>query len=133
MSNKGKVLSIIAIVVGVGLIPAGVGLNMIINNETARGVPDALLGIQEEMIPEINETLKTMAIPDVLSGIYIKAKIPDPIIITQLMKNSATPVLVKYTSAILFIFRLAPGLLTGAFFPGFLSDLPLVLGIGRAG
>jgi hypothetical protein len=70
MLNKGKVLSIIAIVVGVGLIPTGVGINILINNDIAKGVPDALLGIQEEMLPEINDTVKTMAIPDVLSGIY---------------------------------------------------------------
>ena len=43
-----------------------------INNEMAEGVPDALLGIREEMLPEINDTLKTIGIPDVLSGIYIE-------------------------------------------------------------
>lgn len=72
MPNKRKVLSIIAIIIGVGLIPTGVGVNIVINNDIAKGVPDALLGIQEEMLPEINDTLKTMAIPDVLSGIYIE-------------------------------------------------------------
>ena len=72
MPNKRKVLSIIAIILGVGLIPTGVGLNIVINNDIAKGVPEALLGIQEEMLPEINDTLKTMAIPDVLSGIYIE-------------------------------------------------------------
>ncbi|NHJ20523.1 MAG: hypothetical protein EAX91_06255 [Candidatus Lokiarchaeota archaeon] len=70
MSKKGEVLSILAIIIGVGLIPTGVGMSMMINNEMAEGVPEALLGIQQEMVPEINNTLKIMAIPDVLSGVY---------------------------------------------------------------
>ncbi|MFX0075482.1 MAG: hypothetical protein ACFE96_08575 [Candidatus Hermodarchaeota archaeon] len=72
MSNRGKVLSIIVVIIGVGLIPTGIGISVSINNEMAEGVPDALLGIQEEMVPEINNTLKIMAIPDVLSGVYIE-------------------------------------------------------------
>ena len=72
MSGKTKTISVLAIIVGIGLIPTGIGISTAINNEMAEGVPDALLGIQEEMIPEINDTLKTMAIPDVLSGIYIE-------------------------------------------------------------
>lgn len=72
MSGKTKTISVLAIIVGIGLIPTGIGISTAINNEMAEGVPDALLGIQEEMLPEINDTLKTMAIPDVLSGIYIE-------------------------------------------------------------
>ncbi len=72
MSSKTKSISIIAIIVGAVLIPAGIGISTAINSEMAEGVPDALLGIQEEMVPEINDTLKTMAIPDVLSGVYIE-------------------------------------------------------------
>ncbi|NVM18952.1 MAG: hypothetical protein HWN80_14655 [Candidatus Lokiarchaeota archaeon] len=72
MPNKTKIISIIAIIVGVGLIPTGIGISAAINDEMAQGVPDALLGIQEEILPEINDTLKTMGIPDVLSGIYVE-------------------------------------------------------------
>jgi len=65
-----KTVAIITLLLACGLIPSGLVMNNLINNEIAQGVPDALLGIQEEMIPEINETIKTVAIPDVLSGIY---------------------------------------------------------------
>jgi len=72
VSGKAKTISIIAIIVGVGLIPTGIGISAVLNDEITQGVPDALLGIQEEIVPEINDTLKTMAIPDVLSGIYVE-------------------------------------------------------------
>ncbi len=65
-----KTVMIITLLLAGGLIPSGLVMNNLINNEIAQGVPDALLGIKEEMIPEINETIKIMAIPDVLSGIY---------------------------------------------------------------
>ncbi len=65
-----KTVVIITMLLACGLIPSGLVINNLINNEISQGVPDALLGIQEEMIPEINETIKTVAIPDVLTGIY---------------------------------------------------------------
>ena len=72
MADKTKIISIIAIIFGAGLIPTGIGISSVINDEMAQSVPDALLGIQEEILPKINDTLKTMGIPDVLSGTYVE-------------------------------------------------------------
>lgn len=64
-----KVISILAIVFGVGLVPAGYAGNILIRNTVSEGVPEALVGLREAIVPEMNEKVKAWAIPEVLQGV----------------------------------------------------------------
>ncbi|MFX1487556.1 MAG: hypothetical protein ACFFBI_00290 [Promethearchaeota archaeon] len=70
MQNKIKKLSLIALVIGVGIMPTGLIINNYLETEVSKGVPEALLGIQENMVPEIEQMVNFSAIPEVLLGIY---------------------------------------------------------------
>ncbi|MFX0041545.1 MAG: hypothetical protein ACFE8L_01420 [Candidatus Hodarchaeota archaeon] len=69
MSNKFKIIGIIALFFGVGLISSGLIINGYLRSEVSKGISEALLGIQEDVVPEIEDIVKTQAIPDVLLGI----------------------------------------------------------------
>lgn len=76
MSRKSKlIISIILLFVGVGAIPTGFYVNQYLVDQVYEAVPEALLGIQEEALPSIEEQLPGLATPDVLLGIEEKALI----------------------------------------------------------
>ncbi|MFX0175348.1 MAG: hypothetical protein ACFE85_03850, partial [Candidatus Hodarchaeota archaeon] len=57
MSKSKLIIGIILLAVGIGLVPTGYTLNQIIVNQVAEGVPDALLGIQDEAVPALEQQL----------------------------------------------------------------------------
>jgi hypothetical protein len=69
MSKSKLIIGIILIVVGGGLIPTGFFVNQMFVDQIAEGVPDALLGIEEEALPSLEEQLPVLATPAVLSGL----------------------------------------------------------------
>jgi hypothetical protein len=69
MSAKKLSASIILLVIGGLLIPSGLVTNEYLRSEVSKGVPDALLGIKNEVVPEIEETVKVLGIPTILLGI----------------------------------------------------------------
>ncbi|MFX1479230.1 MAG: hypothetical protein ACFFCI_13940, partial [Promethearchaeota archaeon] len=68
MQNRIKKLSLIALVIGIGMMPTGIIINNYLEAEVSKGVPEALLGIQENMVPEIEQMVNFSAIPEVLLG-----------------------------------------------------------------
>jgi hypothetical protein len=74
MSNKSKLItSIILLIVSIGLLPTGFILNHTFVEQIYAGVPDALLGIQEEAVPSLEDQLPGLATPDVLLGVESEA------------------------------------------------------------
>ncbi len=69
MSKSKLITGIILIVVGGGLIPTGFFVNQMFVDQIAGGVPDALLAIEEEALPSLEEQLPPLATPDVLLGV----------------------------------------------------------------
>jgi len=69
MSKSKLIIGIILIVVGGGLIPTGFFVNQMFVDQIAEGVPDALLGIEEEALPSLEEQLPPLGTPDVLLGV----------------------------------------------------------------
>ncbi len=75
MAKSKLIIGIILLVVGGGLIPTGFVLNQTFVNQIAEGVPDALLAIEEEALPSLEEQLPPLGTPDVLLGIEAEALI----------------------------------------------------------
>lgn len=73
MSKSKLIIGIILIVVGGVLIPTGFFVNQMFVDQIAEGVPDALLAIEEEALPSLEEQLPPLATPDVLLGIEAEA------------------------------------------------------------
>lgn len=69
MSTKKLTASILLLVIGGLLIPSGFVTNDYLRSEVAKGVPDALLAIKDQVEPEIEETVKINGVPIVLLGI----------------------------------------------------------------
>ena len=69
MSKSKLIIGIILIVVGGGLIPTGFFVNQMFVDQIAEGVPDALLAVEEEALPSLEEQLPVLGTPDVLSGV----------------------------------------------------------------
>ena len=69
MSKSKLIMGIILIVVGGGLIPTGFFVNQMFIDQIAEGVPDALLAVEEEALPSLEEQLPPLGTPDVLSGV----------------------------------------------------------------
>ncbi|TKJ25612.1 MAG: hypothetical protein CEE42_07170 [Promethearchaeota archaeon Loki_b31] len=69
MSKSKLIIGIILIVVGGVLIPTGFFVNQMFVDQIAEGVPDALLAIEEEALPSLEEQLPPLATPDVLLGV----------------------------------------------------------------
>ncbi len=74
MSNKSKLItSVILLIASIGLLPTGFILNHTFVEQVYAGVPDALLGIQDEAVPSLEDQLPGLATPDVLLGIESEA------------------------------------------------------------
>lgn len=74
MSKKSfLILGIIFMAFGGALIPTGYFLNNYFVEQVAEGVPDALLGIQDEAIPSLEDKIPVLATPDVLMNIAMQA------------------------------------------------------------
>ncbi|MFX1407249.1 MAG: hypothetical protein ACFFBW_09850, partial [Promethearchaeota archaeon] len=73
MSKSKLIIGIILLAVGIGLVPTGYTLNQMIVNQVAEGVPEALLSIQDEAVPALEEQLPPLGTPDVLLGIEAEA------------------------------------------------------------
>jgi len=69
MSKSKLIIGIILIVVGGGLIPTGFFVNQMFVDQIAEGVPDALLAVEEEAVPSLEEQLPPLGTPDVLLGV----------------------------------------------------------------
>jgi hypothetical protein len=74
MSSKSKLItSIVLLILSVGLLPPGFILNKTFVDQVYAGVPDALLGIQEEALPSLEDQIPGLATPDVLLGVEVEA------------------------------------------------------------
>ena len=69
MSKSKLITGIILIVFGGILIPTGFIVNQMFVDQIAEGVPDALLAVEEEALPSLEEQLPVLGTPDVLSGV----------------------------------------------------------------
>jgi len=69
MSKSKLIIGIILVVVGGSLIPTGFFLNQMFIDQIAEGVPDALLAVEEEALPSLEEQLPPLGTPDVLLGV----------------------------------------------------------------
>ncbi len=70
MSKKSSlIIGIILLVIGGILIPSGYFINIIFRNQVYDGVPEALLGIQEEALPDLKIEIPGIAAPGILLGI----------------------------------------------------------------
>jgi hypothetical protein len=69
MSKSKLIIGIILLVTGGGLIPTGFFVNQMFVDQIADGVPEALLAVEEEALPSLEEQLPPLATPDVLLGV----------------------------------------------------------------
>ncbi len=69
MSKSKLIIGIILVVVGGGLIPTGFFVNQMFVDQIAEGVPDALLAVEDEALPSLEEQLPVLGTPDVLLGV----------------------------------------------------------------
>ncbi|MFX1408980.1 MAG: hypothetical protein ACFFA6_01400 [Promethearchaeota archaeon] len=76
MSSKSKlIIAIVLLAAGAGLVPTGFFLNQYLIDEVYEGVPEALLKIQDDAVPSLEEQIPGLATPDVLLGIEAEALI----------------------------------------------------------
>ena len=74
MSKKSKlIIGIILLAVGGGLVPTGYFVNNYLIEQVYEGVPTALLKIQDDALPSLEEQIPVLATPDVLLGIEDQA------------------------------------------------------------
>jgi len=70
MIYKSKLyVTLIFLSIGLGLIPIGTLANGYIRDQVSAKIPDTLLIIREEVIPEIESQYKGLGIPEVIQGI----------------------------------------------------------------
>ena len=69
MSKSKLIIGIILVVVGGVFIPTGFFVNQMFVDQVAEGVPEALLGIEEEALPSLEEQLPPLGTPGVLLGV----------------------------------------------------------------
>ena len=70
MSKRSSlIISIILMISGGVLIPTGYFINITFRNQVYDGVPEALLGIQEEALPVLEDQIPGLATPGILLGI----------------------------------------------------------------
>ncbi|TES94941.1 MAG: hypothetical protein E3J90_10800 [Promethearchaeota archaeon] len=114
MSKSKLIIGIILIVVGGGLIPTGFFVNQMFVDQIAEGVPDALLAVEEEAIPTLEEQLPVLGTPDVLLGIEegaltsLEAQLPvlaTPAVLSALKEEAVTalPLIINGSGAALAI------------------------------
>lgn len=73
MSKSKLITGIILLVLGIGLVPTGYVINQILVDQVATGVPDALLGIEDQAVPSLEDQLPVLGTPDVLLGVESEA------------------------------------------------------------
>jgi len=114
MSKSKLIIGIILVVVGGGLIPTGFIINETFVDQIAEGVPDALLAIEEEAIPTLEEQLPPLGTPDVLLNIEaealtsLEAQLPvlaTPLVLSALKEEAvaALPLIINGSGAALAI------------------------------
>lgn len=69
MSKSKIIIGIVLIVVGGGLVPTGFFVNQMFVDQIADGVPDALLAIEAEALPSLEDQLPPLGTPNVLLGV----------------------------------------------------------------
>jgi len=69
MGKTKLVVGVILLIIGLGMIPTGYVINNSVNNRLDRSVPDVLLEIRAQFLPEISKMIKFEATPEVLLGI----------------------------------------------------------------
>ncbi|MFX0011509.1 MAG: hypothetical protein ACFE9R_14445 [Candidatus Hermodarchaeota archaeon] len=73
MTNKSKTTGIILLVFSIGLVPTAFIINEMFYDQVYAGVPEALLGIQDEALPSLEDQIPGLATPDVLLGVQAEA------------------------------------------------------------
>ena len=69
MANKSKIIGIIFLLFSIGLIPTAFIINEMFYDQVYAGVPEALLGIQDEAVPTLEDQIPGLSTPEVLLGI----------------------------------------------------------------
>jgi hypothetical protein len=114
MSKSKLIIGIILVVVGGGLIPTGFFVNQMFVDQIAEGVPDALLAVEEEALPSLEEQLPVLGTPDVLLGVEegaltsLEAQLPvlaTPAVLSALKEESvgALPLIINGSGAAIAI------------------------------
>jgi len=114
MSKSKLIIGIILVVVGGGLIPTGFFVNQMFVDQIAEGVPDALLAVEEEAVPTLEEQLPVLGTPDVLLGVEegaltsLEAQLPvlaTPTVLSALKEEAvaALPLIINGSGAALAI------------------------------
>ncbi len=128
MSKSKLIIGIILIVVGGGLIPTGFFVNQMLVDQIAEGVPDALLAIEEEALPSLEEQLPPLGTPSVLLGVEAEALISletqlpvltTPAVLDGLKEEAvdALPAIINGTGAALAINQTITGIAFGIGYP----------------
>ena len=73
MANKSKIIGIIFLLFSIGLIPTAFIINEMFYDQVYAGVPEALLGIQDEAVPTLEDQIPGLATPEVLLGVESEA------------------------------------------------------------
>ncbi len=153
MESKTKtIIGIILLTVGGGLVPTGFFMNNFFRISVADGVPDALLGIKEEALPELESQIPPLSTPDVLLGIKDEAILtlqqqipvlatPDILLNLKAYIEGNIEVIINCTTSAnimnLSIYATIPayGMSFLASLDGFMNDLaypaPLVFGVSQ--
>jgi hypothetical protein len=88
MSKKSKlIIGIILLAVGGGLVPTGYFVNNYLIDQVYEGVPTALLKIQDDAVPSLEEQIPVLATPNVLLGVEGEALVQ----LQQQLPPLATP------------------------------------------
>ncbi len=114
MSKSKLIIGIILVVVGGGLIPTGFFVNQMFVDQIAEGVPDALLAVEDEALPSLEEQLPPLGTPDVLLGVEdgaltsLEAQLPvlaTPAVLSALKIEAvaALPAIINGSGAVLAI------------------------------
>ncbi len=73
MSKKTTIIGIVVLVLGAIAVPGGIFASDYIRNLVHEGVPEGLLDIQDGLIEDAEDTIATLAIPEVILGIKAEA------------------------------------------------------------
>jgi len=121
MSKSKLIIGIILIVVGGALIPTGFFVNQMFVDQVAGGVPDALLAIEDEALPSLEDQLPPLGTPNVLLGVEdaaltsLEAQLPvltTPTILDALKEESvaALPAIINGSGAAIAINQTITGI-----------------------
>lgn len=73
MSKKTTIIGIVVLVLGAVAVPGGIFASDYIRTLVHEGVPEGLLDIQEGVIEDAEDTIATLAIPEVIRGVKAEA------------------------------------------------------------